>query len=108
MSGSKPNPPEGSAPPETDKPEEQKSGRVTFDSRGNAAWAWSMTTGMYGRNVDTKRLKNLEANDLKTVDDPTSKEKTYTLKPAQQAGGGFDPYNSSGASHVPTSKSTPK
>lgn len=108
MSGSKPSLPEGSAPPEPDKPEEQKSGRVTFDSRGNAVWEWSMSTGIFGRNVDTKRLKKLEANDLKIVEDPTSKEKTFALKPAKQVGGGFDPYNSSGATIVPTSKPTPK
>jgi hypothetical protein len=108
MSRSKPNPPDGSAPPETDKPEEKKSGRVTFDSRGNAVWEWSMSTGIFGRNVDTKRLKKLEASDLKIVEDPTSKEKTFRLQPAKQAGGGFDPYNSSGASHVPTGMPTPK
>lgn len=108
MSGSKPNSPNGMAPPETDKPEEQKSGRVTFDSRGNAVWEWSMSTGNFGRNVDTKRLKKLEASDLKLVEDPTSKEKAFTLKPAKQPGGGFDPYNSSGASFVPTNKPTPK
>lgn len=108
MTGSKPAPPNGAAPPDDDKPDEQKSGRVTFDARGNAVWEWSMSTGIFGRNVDTKRLKKLEANDLKIVEDPTSKEKTYALKPAKQAGGGFDPYNSSGASFVPSSKPTPK
>lgn len=108
MSGPKSKPPNETEPPETDKPEEQKSGRVTFDSRGNAVWEWSMSTGNFGRNIDTKRLKKLEASDLKIVEDPTSKEKTYALKPAKQPGGGFDPYNSSGASLVPTNKPTPK
>lgn len=111
MSESKPKPPSGTAPPkpdETDESDEQKSGRVTFDARGNAVWEWSMSTGNFGRNVDTKRLKKLEAKDLKIADDPTSKEKTFTLRPAKQPGGGFDPYNSSGASFVPTKKPTPK
>lgn len=109
MSDSKPKPPSESAQPEQDdKPADQKSGRVTFDARGNAVWEWSMSTGIFGRNVDSKRLRKLEAKDLKIVEDPTSKQKTFALKPAKQVGGGFDPYNSSGAAFVPTSKPTPK
>lgn len=101
MSGSKPKPPGDSAPPETDKPEEQKSGRVTFDERGNAVWEWSMSTGNFGRNVDTKRLKKLEAIDLKIADEPGPKD---SQQPARQPGGGIDPYNSSGAGLAPTHK----
>ena len=37
---------------------EKTSGRVSFDSRGNAVWEWSMATGKFRGNVDTERLKN--------------------------------------------------
>ncbi|NJM39969.1 MAG: hypothetical protein HC853_03925 [Anaerolineae bacterium] len=88
MSGQKP--PDGD-----DKPEDRRSGRVTFDERGNAVWEWSMSTGIFGRNVDTKRLKKLEANDLKLAEDPAPAHKAAPMHPVKPAGG-FDPYNSSG------------
>ncbi len=94
MSGSK-------KPPEKDdaKPEQGKSGRVAFDERGNAVWEWSMSTGIFGRNVDTKRLKKLEANDLKIADDPAPASPSAPQPVAQPKlpASGFDPYNSSGS-----------
>ncbi len=97
MTGSKSRPP-GGPPDDQSKPDDQKSGRVTFDDRGNAVWEWSMSTGIFGRNVDTKRLKKLEAHDLKIEDDSTKLPKTLSLDPPPRApGGGGDPYNSSGA-----------
>ncbi len=61
MSGSKstkPDTPDEAAP--EDRPASDKtSGRVSFDSRGNAVWEWSMATGKFGGNVDTERLKKL-------------------------------------------------
>jgi hypothetical protein len=47
-------------PGSTDK----KSGRVSFDSRGNAVWEWAMNTGIFKRDIDTKRLEALAANNL--------------------------------------------
>jgi len=108
MTGSKPTPPR--EPPEgaaDDKPENlstAKSGRVTFDDRGNAVWEWSMATGAFGREVDTKRLEKLEAKDLKIVEDP-SKPDTRTAAPAR-AGRGADPYNTAGPSATPPASST--
>ena len=104
MSGSKP-PPSGGKPPDDKKPREQgKSGRVTFDERGNAVWEWSMSTGIFGRNVDTKRLKKLEAHDLKIEE--TQRQKKPTLAP-KAPGGGSDPYNSSGTGIAPGRKAEP-
>jgi len=101
MSGSKPPPPPDQAAPEDEKAEGRKSGRVTFDERGNAVWEWSMSTGIFGRNVDTKRLKKLEANDLKIEEEPVPKTKGLSVQPSAQPGGGIDPYNSSGTGRAP-------
>jgi len=101
MSGPKTPPPPRGTPEEerqSEKQPDRRSGRVAFDERGNAVWEWSMSTGIFARNVDTKRLKKLEANDLKLADEaaaaPTPKEaaRPNPTKPA----GGFDPYNSAG------------
>jgi len=35
---------------------------VAFDARGNPTWEWEMQTGVYGRDINTARLKKLEAN----------------------------------------------
>ena len=40
----------------------KSSGRVAFDARGNPTWEWEMQTGVYGRDINTARLKKLEAN----------------------------------------------
>lgn len=97
MTGSKPPPPGAQTPPEPEEPDEKKSGRVTFDSRGNAVWEWSMSTGIFGRNVDTKRLKKLEAADLRIEDEPNKAAPELSFEQPRPVGGGGDPYNSSGA-----------
>ena len=93
MSGARPPKPEkpGTAAPKDDSRSEQTSGRVSFDSRGNAVWEWSMATDKFGRNVDTERLKKLYP-DLKIADDPPQQAKTFGTS-AEQRGPGFDPYN---------------
>jgi hypothetical protein len=99
MTGSKPtppkDPPDSAADEKTESVSSPKSGRVTFDSRGNAVWEWSMATGAFGREVDTKRLEKLAAKDLKIMEDPA--------KPASQGPAapkaddrGSDPYNTAG------------
>ena len=93
MSGSKSPKPDATgdeAPANTPAPE-KTSGRVSFDSRGNAVWEWSMATGKFGGNVDTERLKKLYP-DLKIQDDPPKKAKNFGTS-ADQRGPGFDPYD---------------
>jgi hypothetical protein len=96
MSGSTPKPPDN--PLKDDKSDtsdalaEKKSGRVTFDSRGNAVWEWAMSTGIFGRDVDSERLKKLEAPDLRIADDTPQKGKSFGTS-VDQRGPGFDPYN---------------
>ena len=97
-------PPQGASPdaeppaPEPSKSEDRRSGRVAFDARGNAVWEWSMSTGVFARNVDTRRLKKLQENDLKIAEEPTPKTgKGVQAPPPRPPGGGFDPYNSGAA-----------
>jgi hypothetical protein len=95
MSGRKPHP---DKPPQDDKretgnaPADKKSGRVAFDSRGNAVWEWAMSTGIFGRDVDSERLKKLEAHDLKIAEDTPHKVKSFGTS-VDERGPGFDPYN---------------
>jgi len=96
MSGSKSSPSDSKPPDDKgetpDVSTEKKSGRVTFDARGNAVWEWSMSTGIFGRDADTDRLKKLEDPDLKIADDPPATPKSFGTSPDQR-GPGFDPYN---------------
>ena len=97
MSGRKPNPADNKPPPDdksetSNAPADKKSGRVTFDARGNAVWEWAMSTGIFGRDVDSERLKRLEAPDLKIAEDAPQKGKSFGTS-VDQRGPGFDPYN---------------
>jgi hypothetical protein len=98
MSGPKPKQPEKTPP--TDGPSDvsspsadKKSGRVTFDARGNAVWEWAMSTGIFGRDVDSERLKKLEAPDLKIAEDTANRRGKSFGTSVDQRGPGFDPYN---------------
>ena len=56
MNAAKPPPPKGPAPPSSPAAQDnapgaqKKSGRVSFDKRGNAVWEWEMKTGVFGRS----------------------------------------------------------
>jgi hypothetical protein len=119
MSKSKDTRPPQEAPSD---PEAKQSGRVAFDSRGNPTWEWQTSTGVFGRDVSTQRLKKLEAKDLTLLDtQPVEKPKKLELEDAPLPGGGFNPYNSNkpsapppkpslnpAAKPLPPSKSPPK
>lgn len=97
MNGPKPKSPEQTTPKDdksasSSSPAEKKSGRVTFDARGNAVWEWAMSTGIFGRDVDSERLKKLEAPDLRIAEDQPQKGKTFGTS-VDDRGLGFDPYN---------------
>lgn len=62
-----------------------------FDARGNAVWEWSLSTGIFGRDVGTERLKKLEAPDLKIAEDSQKAQASGTS--SAQRGSGFDPYD---------------
>jgi hypothetical protein len=67
----KPLPGAPASPPDVEK----GSGRVTFDARGNPVWEWETSTGIFGRDVSTQRLKKLEAKDLAIVETPPPEAK---------------------------------
>jgi hypothetical protein len=71
----------------------KESGRVQFDERGNAIWEWAVTTGAFGREVSTERLKKLENPGLSLAEDaPTPFDK---VKPNPQGVvKGYNPYDS--------------
>ena len=76
--------------------ESKQSGRVAFDSRGNPIWEWQTSTGVFGRDVSTQRLKKLEAKELSLVETQSvEKPKKLELEDAPLPGGGTNPYNSS-------------
>ena len=66
---------------------------MRFDDRGNAIWEWAVSTGAFGREVSTERLKKLESPGLSLADDaPTPFDK---VKPNPQGVvKGYNPYDS--------------
>ena len=71
-----------------------RSGRPTFDDRGNAVWEWQTEEGDFSREVNTQRLKKLEAHELSIEE--TSRLKKLDLKAPKEGmmpGGGFNPYD---------------
>lgn len=102
--------PKGSAPKTPGSKEQgqddvasNKSGRVTFDSRGNSVWEWkSEETGKYSRDVSTQRLKKLEAPELSIEETARVKKLDgLSLQDEKMPGGGFNPYD-----HAPGKSNT--
>jgi hypothetical protein len=83
-------------PASDDASDDQRSGRITYDERGNAVWEWKLETGVYSRDISTSRLRKLALNDLSIAEtakhqrppglDGTSSDKAVP-------GGGFNPYD---------------
>jgi len=73
----------------------KRSGRVKFDDRGNAVWEWALSTGAFGRDVSTARLKTLgEHASLSIVDEsPLPRSEAVPAIPAG-AKKGYNPYDS--------------
>ncbi len=71
----------------------KETGRVQFDERGNAIWEWSVSTGAFGREVTTERMKRLENPGLSLAEDaptPFDKVKPNPLGMVK----GYNPYDS--------------
>lgn len=83
----------GKAPARDGSPAPKETGRVQFDDRGNAIWEWSVSTGAYGREVSTERMKRLENPGLSLAEDaPTPFDK---VKPNPHGMvKGYNPYDS--------------
>jgi hypothetical protein len=55
----------------------RRSGRVQFDSRGQAVWEWAVRTGKFDRNASTQRIRALVETPLSLAEEP---------KPSTEAG----------------------
>jgi hypothetical protein len=75
------------------KADAKSTGRVQFDSRGNAVWEWSIATGAFGREVSTERLQRLEHPALSIADDSPTPFDTVRPNPLGQKTG-YNPYDS--------------
>lgn len=73
----------------------KRSGRVSFDSRGNSVWEWQLETGVYSRDVNTQKLKKLDLGDLSIAETGVHKRPAGLgeNEPAPVPGGGFNPYD---------------
>jgi hypothetical protein len=69
------------------------SGRVKFDARGNAIWEWAVTTGAFGREVSTERLKRLENDALSLAEDAPTPADHVKANPLGVVKG-YNPYDS--------------
>jgi hypothetical protein len=79
--------------------DDPRSGRISYDERGNSVWEWKLETGVYSRDITTQRLKKLDLNDLSIAD--TAKHPRPSGLGGDQSGGapmpggGFNPYDNS-------------
>ncbi|MBL8272130.1 hypothetical protein [Steroidobacter sp.] len=105
---SKPGDKSSQEPPSPDAapdPTDKRSGRISYDERGNSVWEWQLETGVYSRDISTQRLKKLDLNDLSIADTAVNERPPGIdqsgakpgAKPAAKPvpGGGFNPYDNS-------------
>jgi hypothetical protein len=75
--------------------ERKRSGRVSFDERGNSVWEWQLETGVYSRDVSTQKLKKLELDELSIAETAVIKRPTGLAGGEKSVpGAGVNPYNS--------------
>lgn len=48
----------------------ERSGRATWDARGNSIWEWEVRPGVFAREIDSNELDRLASN-LCLVDHPS-------------------------------------
>lgn len=68
-------------------------GRVKHDERGNAVWEWAISTGSFGADAASHRLKKLDVPTLTVADDaptPLDVAKSNPLGTVK----GYSPYDS--------------
>lgn len=77
---------------------DKRSGRISYDDRGNSVWEWQLETGVYSRDISTHRLKKLDLDDLSIAETATHR-RPPGLDPAQGKkplpGSGSNPYDNS-------------
>jgi hypothetical protein len=77
---------------------EKESGRVAFDTRGDAVWEWRAGDGKFQRDASTSLVRKLEAHDL-SLEATVIARKRYDdgSKKSARSCGGFDPYDNAAA-----------
>src|SRR5262245_58527377 len=87
--------PEDPTPGQADA--DKRSGRATFDSRGNPIWEWQLETGVYSRDVNTQKLKKLDLGELSIADSGIHQRPDIAsgkpAPPPKLPGGGVNPYD---------------
>jgi len=71
----------------------KNTGRVQFDSRGNAVWEWAIDPGAFDREVSTERLRRLEHPALSIAEDAPTPFDVVRPNPLGTKKG-YDPYDS--------------
>jgi len=74
------------------KPSVHSSGRPTFDSRGNAIWEWQTEDGEFSTDINTQRLRKLEAPELSIEETGRIKKRSFGTQNEAQSSG-FNPYD---------------
>ena len=70
-----------------------RTGRVTFDDRGNAVWEWCTAAGPVNEECTADRLKQLEHPALSIAEDAPTPFETVRANPLGTKKG-YDPYDS--------------
>lgn len=89
---------EPASPGGDQRPDDNRSGRIAYDERGNSVWEWRLETGVYSRDISTQRLKKLDLNDLSIAETAKHRRPPGLGEPAGKQplpGGGFNPYDNS-------------
>jgi hypothetical protein len=78
-----------------------QSGRIAYDESGQPVWEWRVDTGVFTRDVDTRKMRKVErdaASSLESV--PPEKARRFV---------GFDPYSTAVAkeTQAPAPKEEP-
>jgi hypothetical protein len=69
-------------------------GRVKFDERGNAIWEWAITTGSFGTDAASQRLKKLDSSQLSLADEAPPERSEIVKENPQGVVQGYSPYDS--------------
>ncbi len=73
---------------------EKESGRVVFDTRGDAVWEWRTGDGQFQKDASTSLVKKLEAHELSLEATIIARKRSDdSSKKPGPSGRGFDPYN---------------